>query len=205
MADWTQDDLYSDDSSQIASPPPRAGIAIVIIGTIVVVVASLWAYFAQLDIVTHGSGQVVPTYGVPELQNNEGGLVVEIFVREGDTVNKGEPIVQLINPTIISNLEQAHARKNVLDLQLKRVNAEYQNLDKISYTAEEKNKYPFVVARQEQAFEIRKKLFKNTQEIANAQLQQALADKQILDAKLSGLLEQQESLQKRSGDYFSAC
>lgn len=205
MADWTQDDLYSDNSSQIASPPPRAGIAIVIIGTIVVVVASLWAYFAQLDIVTHGSGQVVPTYGVPELQNNEGGLVVEIFVREGDTVNKGEPIVQLINPTIISNLEQAHARKNVLDLQLKRVNAEYQNLDKISYTAEEKNKYPFVVARQEQAFEIRKKLFKNTQEIANAQLQQALADKQILDAKLSGLLEQQEVFAKRSGDYFSAC
>ncbi|MFV0321773.1 MAG: HlyD family type I secretion periplasmic adaptor subunit [Alphaproteobacteria bacterium] len=202
MAEWTQDDLYSDDSSQIARTPPTAGIAIMIVGIIVITVASLWMHFAQLDIVTHGSGQVVPTYGVPELQNNEGGIVDEIFIREGDTVQKGDPIIQLINPTIISNLDQAQARKNVLDLQLKSVSAEYQNLDEINYTDEEKNAYPFVVARQEQAFEIRKQLFKNTQEIANAQLQQALADKQILDAKLSGLLEQQESLQKEAAIIF---
>ena len=57
----------------------------------------LWAGFARLDEVAIAAGEVVPQGRVKTVQHLEGGIIDEIFVREGDTVREGTPLV-LIGP-----------------------------------------------------------------------------------------------------------
>lgn len=56
-----------------------------------------WAYFATLDEVTRGDGQVIPSRSVQVIQNLEGGLVADILVREGDVVDNGQVLLRIDN------------------------------------------------------------------------------------------------------------
>ncbi|MFM7970611.1 hypothetical protein ACF2JD_22340 [Aeromonas sp. A-5] len=50
--------------------------------------AIVWAAWAELDEVTVGQGKVIPSRQLQVIQNLEGGIVKEIFVKEGDIVEK---------------------------------------------------------------------------------------------------------------------
>ena len=56
-------------------------------------VALIWAKFAVLEEVTTGEGKAIPSSKVQVIQNLEGGIVTEIFVREGQVVNKGDVLL----------------------------------------------------------------------------------------------------------------
>lgn len=43
----------------------------------------LWAHFAVVDEVTRGDGKAIPSSRLQKIQNLEGGIVAELFVREG--------------------------------------------------------------------------------------------------------------------------
>lgn len=54
-----------------------------------------WALVAQLDVVAVAEGQLVPQTYVKVVQPAEAGIVREILVREGDTVEAGQPLIRL--------------------------------------------------------------------------------------------------------------
>ena len=56
--------------------------------------AIVWAAWAELDEVTVGQGKVIPSRQLQVIQNLEGGIVKEIFVKEGDIVEKGQPLLR---------------------------------------------------------------------------------------------------------------
>lgn len=58
----------------------------------------IWSRFAILEQVTTGPGQVVPSGRLQVIQNLEGGIVSQLKVREGQIVERGEPLVT-IDPT----------------------------------------------------------------------------------------------------------
>ncbi|GHB25899.1 HlyD family type I secretion periplasmic adaptor subunit [Salinicola rhizosphaerae] len=58
----------------------------------------LWAGFSHVEVVTRGTGQVVPSSRLQTIQNLEGGIVRDIFVNEGDVVEAGQPLAR-IDPT----------------------------------------------------------------------------------------------------------
>jgi len=60
-----------------------------------IIIAFVWANFATLDEVTRGSGKTIPSSHIQVIQNLEGGILSEILVREGDTVQKGQALLQL--------------------------------------------------------------------------------------------------------------
>jgi len=60
-----------------------------------VIIAIIWADFAELDEVTRGSGKTIPSSHIQVIQNLEGGILAEILVREGKIVEKNKPILQL--------------------------------------------------------------------------------------------------------------
>ncbi len=76
-------------------PPAPYSRAMIIF--IVVLAASVigWAYFAKMDIVVSGTGVVVFKGKVKVIQPPEAGIVSAIYVRDGQTVKKGEPLVTL--------------------------------------------------------------------------------------------------------------
>ncbi len=60
-----------------------------------VAIAFVWAKFAMLDEVTRGSGRTIPSSHIQVVQNLEGGILSEILVKEGDIVEKGQPLLKL--------------------------------------------------------------------------------------------------------------
>lgn len=73
-----------------------------------------WAWFAQLEEVTVGDGKVIPSRQLQVVQNLEGGILAEIFVKEGQQVQAGEPLVRLDDTQFRSSFrENTNARGNL--------------------------------------------------------------------------------------------
>ena len=59
------------------------------------IVAFIWAAWAELDEVTRGDGKVIPSKQLQVIQNLEGGIVKEIFAREGQMVEQGQELLRI--------------------------------------------------------------------------------------------------------------
>ncbi len=90
---------------------PR-GLAHVLLFTIAVffVVFLAWASWASLEEVTRGTGRVIPSRQVQVVQHLEGGIVSEILVAEGDTVEEGQVLMRIDNVRAASDYREKRAR-----------------------------------------------------------------------------------------------
>ena len=70
----------------------------------------LWAKLAVLDEVTRGFGRVIPSQRVQEIQNLEGGILSDIFVQEGQVVEKGTLLCRLRNEQAASFFRDAKSK-----------------------------------------------------------------------------------------------
>lgn len=88
------------------------------------VIFLIWATFTQVDRTVRGMGRVVPSSKLQVVSNLEGGVIEEILVKPGQTVNKGDLLVRL-SPTL-SNAAFGSSTAEVSALQAKiaRLNAE---------------------------------------------------------------------------------
>ncbi|MCF7204059.1 HlyD family type I secretion periplasmic adaptor subunit [Pseudomonas oligotrophica] len=83
-----------------------------------------WAHFAVLEEVTTGEGKAIPSSKVQTIQNLEGGIVAEIFVREGQVVNKGDILLRLDDTRFVSNQEESEVERLALLAHVERLAAE---------------------------------------------------------------------------------
>mgnify|MGYP003649900056 CR=1 FL=1 len=80
-----------------------------------------WAAVTELKETTKASGEVVPTGSVLAIQHLEGGIIQQIFVKEGDIVNAGDTLVRM-NPTAArAQLEETEARAASLEIRRERL------------------------------------------------------------------------------------
>ena len=86
--------------------------------------ALVWAHFAVLEEVTTGQGKAIPSSKVQVIQNLEGGIVSEIFVREGQVVNKGDTLLRLDDTRFLSNQGETEADRLALIARIERLTAE---------------------------------------------------------------------------------
>ncbi len=50
-----------------------------------------WASLADIDEVTRGEGKAIPSSRLQKIQNLEGGIVAQVYAREGEVVQAGRP------------------------------------------------------------------------------------------------------------------
>ena len=86
--------------------------------------ALLWAHFAVVDEVTRGDGKAIPSSKLQKIQNLEGGIVAELFVREGQVVEAGAPLLRLDDTRFASNVGETEADRLALLLRVERLAAE---------------------------------------------------------------------------------
>ncbi len=84
-------------------------LLLITIGVILVAFIA-WADNAVLDIVSRGQGKVIPSSRVQVIQNLEGGIMADIFVREGDLVEKDQVLLRIDNTTAQSNYDDLQSR-----------------------------------------------------------------------------------------------
>lgn len=84
----------------------------------------LWAYWAELEEVTHGNGVVVPSSQIQLIQNLEGGLLEKVYVREGETVEKGQILISLDKTQFGALLQEAESQRDIALADILRLRAE---------------------------------------------------------------------------------
>ena len=95
----------------------------------VLVAGYFWARETQLDLITRGEGRLVAEGQNKLVQAPDGGIIKEIFVKEGDTVERDQ-VLALINSTAAEgSLEEIIAKRNSLTAKLVRLDAELKNTD----------------------------------------------------------------------------
>jgi adhesin transport system membrane fusion protein len=108
----------------ILADSPRIARATVWIAGLLLIVALTWANYAVLEEVTTGEGKAIPSSKIQTIQNLEGGIVAEIFVREGQLVNKGDTLLRLDSTRFRSNQEESEVDRLALLAQIERLTAE---------------------------------------------------------------------------------
>ena len=103
---------------------PRWSRITVWLAAALLISALVWAKFAVLQEVTMGEGKAIPSSKVQVIQNLEGGIVTEIFVREGQMVNKGDTLLRLDDTRFLSNKGESEADRYALTAQVERLSAE---------------------------------------------------------------------------------
>lgn len=83
----------------------------------------VWAGFAQVDEVTRGEGRVVPSSQVQIVQSMDGGMVAEIFVREGQQVKAGELVMRIEPTRFVSTLRENQSQILALQARVARLRA----------------------------------------------------------------------------------
>ena len=89
-------------------------------------VALFWASRAQLDEVTVGQGQVIPSSKLQVVQNLEGGIVAGILVEPGQVVRKGQPLIRIDDTRFSSSYLESAAKDDALRARIARLEAEAQ-------------------------------------------------------------------------------
>lgn len=89
-----------------------------------VIAALTWANFAVLEEVTTGEGKAIPSSKIQVIQNLEGGIISDIFVREGQVVAKGDVLLRLDDTRFLSNQGESEADRLALIARIERLTAE---------------------------------------------------------------------------------
>lgn len=146
------------------------------IGTLALVVLFLiWADFAELDEVTRGQGQVVASQRTQIIQNLEGGILREILVREGDVVERDQPLARLDNVSALSQYRDAMSRSQENEVAILRLEAEIAGVSPV-YPDELRAKVPDIVREQDQLYAARREKYTSELELLESQYKQQVSE-----------------------------
>ncbi|MBP8184904.1 MAG: HlyD family type I secretion periplasmic adaptor subunit [Pseudomonas sp.] len=161
--------------------------------------ALVWAKFAVLEEVTMGEGKAIPSSKIQVIQNLEGGIVAQIFVREGQLVNKGDILLRLDDTRFLSNRGESDADRMALTARLVRLQAEAEGKP-LLMPAEISNKYPQLAADETALFNSRQDRLHSEQRTLNEQLRQKTQELAEFSSKQQqyrsslGLIQQELSM-----------
>jgi adhesin transport system membrane fusion protein len=115
----------------------------------------LWANFAVIDEVTKGEGKAIPSSKVQKIQNLEGGIVSELFVKEGQIVEAGAPLIRLDDTRFKSNVGETEADRLSMLLRVERLSAEIDNRE-LNFPADAMAAVPGQAASEKSLYESRR-------------------------------------------------
>jgi len=158
-------------SAALADPSSRAMSLTVWIAAALLLGALLWAGFAVLEEVTTGEGKAIPSSKVQVIQNLEGGIVSDIFVREGQVVDKGDTLLRLDDTRFMSSRSESEVDRLTLTAQVERLAAEAEGRS-LTLPAEVTSSAPQVAADEQALYASRQRRMASEQRTLNEQLRQ---------------------------------
>ena len=144
-------DIQRDKESAISTPFRL----LVMVAIALICTTGIWAATGRLDVVSVSLGEVVPASNVKQIQHLEGGIVSRILVEEGQTVEKGQPILELEPVRNKSELETIRQQRAALQADKLRFEAEIGGSAVLSVTAELEKSHPELTAQSRSLFQLR--------------------------------------------------
>ena len=155
----------------------------------------IWASFAEVEQITRGQGQVVPSSETQLVQSLEGGILSELKVREGERVRKNQIIARVQNVAFASDQKGIEAKTVALTLKRNRLRAE---ADGESFKPDQSlaEKSPAMAANEEALYASRQQDLRNALSLLDDKIRQADASLREIGAQVSRLSETRGLLQK---------
>ena len=114
--DWNADA----DWALLEQEPLRAR-TLLYLGFVTLLALLVWAAYANIDEVTRGEGKVIPTSQIQIVQSVDGGVVSEILVREGQTVDSGQILLRIDPTRFLSSLRENRSQSLSLQARAERL------------------------------------------------------------------------------------
>jgi adhesin transport system membrane fusion protein len=158
---------------------------------ITVVLLVTWSSMAEIDEVTRGQGRVIPSRQIQIIQSQDGGVVTELRVKEGDEVDSGQLLVRLDQTRFASTFRENRAEFQALSVKAARYRA---LVDKTEFVADPEMvaAVPRIVVQETALFESSRAELLTEQQIAEQQLiqrEQELVEVTARKRQLAGSLK----------------
>ena len=111
-------------SSAVLISTPKKIRTIMYFWLIAIAMFVTWAYFAQIDEIARGDGDIVPSGENQMVQNLEGGIVEEILVKEGEIVEKNQLLIKIDNQKSQSSFSTNTIKADAIEAKIMRLTAE---------------------------------------------------------------------------------
>lgn len=119
----------------------------------------IWAAFFHIDQIVNAQGQVIADSKTQILQTADGGILVEMRVKEGDVVTRGQVIATLEKERAIAAYSESFGKVTALRMTTARLQAELTE-KKLVYEKELVEKYPNLVITQLNLFTKRQQSYR---------------------------------------------
>lgn len=157
----------------------------------------LWAALTELDRVTRGEGRVVPVTQNQTVQHLEGGIVTEILVKEGDLVERGQPLLKLTNSLWQAELAQARIELKAKRVRSARLQAEVDGSEAVRYPDDALKELPAIVEAETSLFRSRKASFDEQVRIVADQVRQKELELAELRGRWTNIQRERDLMRER--------
>jgi len=103
---------------------PRTARLLLLSTLALLISGGVWAHYAILDEVKRGAGRVIPSRQMQVVQSLEGGIVTDIMVREGETVQQNQSLMRIDDTKFSADLGEVKAKRDAAAASLKLLNRE---------------------------------------------------------------------------------
>ena len=196
------EDFVQDADYFILHQRPLRGMLIIHIALFTVVLFFIWATITDVDELVKGDAKVVPSSSLQVLQSLDGGVVLEILVKEGQAVKAGQPMLQIDNTRFIAAVRESQVQNVAMAARAERLNALLENRG-FKRPKDSSSDDILVYAQEQRYFDNARFELKSQLSIANQQLlqrQQELAEaaaKRDQAKKMLGSASHELSMTKR--------
>jgi adhesin transport system membrane fusion protein len=125
-----------------------------------------WAVFFHIDQVVNAQGQVIADSKTQVLQAADGGVLVDMKVKEGDSVEKGQVIAILEKNRAQAAYYESLGKVTAFRMTVARLQAELAEKE-LSYTQVIKDKYPELVTTQMNLYQKRRQAYLEQVDVLN--------------------------------------
>lgn len=165
---------------------PKGGRTIVWLTLLLVILIFTWMYVSEVEEVTRGMGKVIPSGHIQIVQNLEGGILAELFVREGAIVQKGDLLMRLDETRFSAPYRESRLKYLALVARAARLKAEA-NGSKMQVPDFVTKERAELAERETQLYRLRKNELDATLDILNEKIFQQKQELAELNAKLTEL------------------
>ncbi|MFD2176353.1 HlyD family type I secretion periplasmic adaptor subunit [Veronia pacifica] len=176
----------------------------------------LWSSLSSLEQVTRGEGKVIPSSQLQIIQSLDGGILEEMYVKEGMLVDEGQPLARIDDTRFRSDAAQQKVESDSMRANIIRLQAELNTLTLSPVSNQWRNQIslkrigldypealvqrkPELVKRQKREYDDRINDLENRLNILSHQVDQRQLDMKELNSKLA-TLRSNYSLIKRELD-----
>ena len=158
-------------SSAVLQTTPNKLRVVMYFWLVTMTVLFTWAYFAEIDEIAKGNGDIVPSGSNQLVQNLEGGIIQEILVKEGEIVEKGQLLVKIDNQKSQSSYTSNTIKAEALEAKIIRLKAQSTG-EKFNPSKELIKKIPHIIASEESLYKINTKQLSSKINALEARLSQ---------------------------------